>query len=76
MNTSVEVDVELTEIRKEIAAIIRPFSEKSYKDEVGLLQMAAFTESIDRHANCKCLIIYKLVYCTWRYIVFLCEYYI
>lgn len=50
-STSAIVDVELTELRREIADVVRVFREKDYSSELGLLHMGALMQGVEEHAH-------------------------
>lgn len=51
-NTSVVVNVELTDLKEEISALVLPFQDRPFRSEVGMLEMAKLIEDIERYANC------------------------
>lgn len=50
-STSVVVNVELTELKSELSALIQSYHNRPFRTEVGLLQMAKIITDIERHAN-------------------------
>ena len=51
-NTSVVVDVELVELKADISNLVLRIHKHTLIAEVGMLQMSAIIEDVERHANC------------------------
>jgi hypothetical protein len=60
-NTTVVVNVELTDLKQELSELILPFQDRPYRSEVGLLQMSGIIEDLERHANCHKHAIYVML---------------